>query len=284
MARERIDNPGTTLLIGGTGKTGRRVAERLERLGIDVQLRSRSSDTPFDWEDRSTWAPAVTGASAAYITFYPDLALPGAAAAIGELSRLAVDSGCRRLVLLSGRGEEEAQRAEQALADSGADWTVVRCSWFMQNFTESFFAEPIIAGELALPAGDTPTPFVDCDDVADVAVAALTEHGHAGRVYEVTGPRSINHAEVVEEISLATDRVVRYVDVPVDTFAAALADEGVPADVIGLLNYLFTQVLVPANADVANGVQEALGRPPRDFKEFARDAARSGVWDHVRAA
>jgi uncharacterized protein YbjT (DUF2867 family) len=154
----------------------------------------------------------------------------------------------------------------------------------MQNFSESFFADPILAGELTLPAGDTPVPFVDCDDVADVAVAALTEQGHAGRLYELTGPRSINHAEVVEEISLATDRVVRYVDVPIDAFTAALADEGVPADVIGILNYLFTQVLVPDNADVANGAQEALGRPPRDFREFARDAARAGAWDHVRAA
>jgi uncharacterized protein YbjT (DUF2867 family) len=103
----------TTLVIGGNGKTGGRVANRLEMRGIEVRRASRSSEIPFDWEDRSTWAPALRGAAAAYVTYYPDLAVPGAADAIDELASLAVAAGLRRLVLLSGRGEPEAQRAEQ---------------------------------------------------------------------------------------------------------------------------------------------------------------------------
>jgi uncharacterized protein YbjT (DUF2867 family) len=164
----------TTFVVGGTGKTGRRVAQRLQARGVPVRIGSRSGEPPFDWEDRSTWAPALRGASAAYITYYPDLAVPGSTDAIAELAATALAGGTRRLVLLSGRGEEEAERAERALAASGAEWTVVRCSWFMQNFSEEFLLDQILAGEVALPAGHVRAPFVDAEDIADVAAAALT--------------------------------------------------------------------------------------------------------------
>ena len=272
------------IVLGGTGKTGRRVAERLRARDLPVRIGSRSGEPPFDWEDRSTWAPALSGASAAYVSFYPDLAVPGAPEAIGALAEQALAVGCRRLVLLSGRGEEEAERAERVLAESGAEWTVLRCSWFMQNFSEGDFAEPIAAGELALPAGEVRAPFVDAEDIADVAVAALTEDGHAGRVYELTGPRALDHAEVAEQIGEATGRPVRYVPIPLEAFTAALADEGLPPDVVGLLRYLFEEVLVDANADPADGVRQALGREPRSFADFARDAARDGAWDLTQAA
>jgi uncharacterized protein YbjT (DUF2867 family) len=269
------------LVLGGTGKTGRRVADRLQARGLPVRIGSRSGAPPFDWEDRSTWAPALEGAAAAYVSFYPDLAVPGAPEAIRELAELALAAGCRRLVLLSGRGEEEAQRAERVLAESGAEWTVLRCSWFMQNFSEGNFAEPIAAGELALPAGDVRAPFVDADDIADVAVAALTEDGHAGRVYELTGPRALTHAEVAAELGRATGRPVRYVPITLAAFTSALAAEGLPPGVVALLAYLFSEVLVESNSGVADGVRRALGREPRDFATFARDAARAGAWDSV---
>ena len=269
------------LVLGGTGKTGRRVADRLQARDLPVRIGSRSGAPPFDWEDRSTWAPALEGAAAAYVSFYPDLAVPGAPEAIRELAELALAAGCRRLVLLSGRGEEEAQRAERVLAESGAEWTVLRCSWFMQNFSEGNFAEPIAAGELALPAGDVRAPFVDADDIADVAVAALTEDGHAGRVYELTGPRALTHAEVAGEIGRATGRPVRYVPITLEAFTSALAAEGLPRDVVALLGYLFSEVLVESNAGVSDGVRRALGREPRDFASFARDAARDGAWESV---
>ncbi len=268
----------STLVLGGTGKTGRRVVDRLRARNVPVRIGSRSSEVRFAWEDQATWAPALEGVTSAYISYHPDIAVPGASEAIAAFAQLAVDSGARRLVLLSGRGEEEAQRSEGVLQASGADWTVVRCSWFSQNFSEGFFLEPVVAGEVALPVDAVPEPFIDADDIADVAVASLTEDGHVGELYELTGPRLLTFAEAVEEIGNAAGRDISYAPIPVEAFAEALKEEGVPADVVGLMSYLFTEVLDGRNAQVTNGVKRALGREPRDFRDFARDAAATGVW------
>ena len=273
--------PATTLVLGGTGKTGRRVAERLERGGHAIRVGSRSNAPAFDWEDRATWAGALDGAEAVYISYYPDLAVPGAPDAVGEFTAQAVGAGARRLVLVSGRGEREAQRSERVLeqAADGAEWTVVRASWFNQNFNEGYLLDPVLSGEVALPAGDVPEPFVDADDIADVAVLALTEDGHSGEVYEVTGPRLLTFAEAVDEIARATGRDLRYARIGIDELAAGLAEAQVPDDYIGLLRYIFGEVLDGRNAEVTDGVQRALGREPRDFADFVRDAAATGVWD-----
>jgi uncharacterized protein YbjT (DUF2867 family) len=178
------------LVLGATGKTGRRVVERLEERGLAVRAGSRSGDPRFDWDDASTWAPALDGVRAVYLAYYPDIAAPGAVEATRSFAERAVESGVRRLVLLSGRGEPEAERAEEAVRDTGADLTVLRSTWFMQNFSEDYMLDHVLSGELRLPAGDVPTPFVDIDDLADVAVAALTDDSHIGQVYELTGPRS----------------------------------------------------------------------------------------------
>ena len=268
-----------TLVIGGTGKTGRRIVTRLRERGLPVRSASRSSEPPFDWEDQATWGPALRGASSAYVSFFPDLAVPGAPEAIAALAGEALSAGVKRLVLLSGRGEEEAQRAEQALQASGADWTIVRCSWFAQNFSEDYLLEAVLAGEIALPVTDMPEPFVDADDIADVAVAALIEDGHSGQVYELTGPRLLTFAEAVQEIGRATGRDLRFIPVAIEDYEAELATHGVPEDVAGLLRYLFTELLDGRNATLADGVQRALGREPRDFADYARDAAATGVWD-----
>jgi uncharacterized protein YbjT (DUF2867 family) len=268
-----------TLVLGATGKTGRRVAERLAVRGVAVRVGSRAAEPAFDWEDRATWGPALEGVAAAYISYYPDLAVPGAADTVGAFAEQAAAGGLRRLVLLSGRGEEEAQRTERLVQEAGPEWTIVRCSWFNQNFSENYLLEPILAGEVALPAGDVPEPFVDAEDIADVAVAALTEDGHANRVYELTGPRLLNFAEALSEIGRATGRELRYVPVSVDEYAAALAEHEVPEDLVGLLRYLFTEVLDGRNAELTDGVQRALGRRPRDFSDYARATAATGVWN-----
>jgi uncharacterized protein YbjT (DUF2867 family) len=268
-----------TLVLGGTGKTGRRVVQRLTAQGKPVRIGSRSGGVPFDWEDPATWAPALTGVKAAYVSYYPDLAAPGASAAIGSFAEIAVNSGTRRLAMLSGRGEDEAVACEKALAGSGADWTVLRCSWFNQNFSEGYLLEPVMSGHVFLPAGPVGEPFLDADDIADVAAAVLTQAGHTGQVYELTGPRLLTFADAVAEVAAAAGRPIGYTAVPAADYAVALAAEGVPAEIIELLTYLFTTVLDGRNAQLGDGIQQVLGRPARDFADYARNAAGTGIWN-----
>ena len=267
-----------TLVLNGTGKIGRRVVERLTARGRPVRIGSRSGEPRFDWEDRSTWEPVLDGVGSAYVSHHFD-AIPGAAETLGSFADLAVQSGVPRLVLMSGRGEEEVERAERAVRDSGAELTVLHSTWFAQNFSEDFWQEMVQAGEVALPVADTPEPFVDADDIADVAVAALTDDRHIGEVYELTGPRLLTFAEAVAEISRALGREIRYVPISIEDFAAASAAQDVPSEVVEMLTYLFAEVLDGRNAHLADGVKRALGREPRDFSDYARDAAATGVWN-----
>ncbi|MFD4246290.1 NAD(P)H-binding protein [Streptomyces sp. NPDC058525] len=265
----------TTLVIGGTGKTGRRVAEKLTAQGRPVRVGSRSGVPAFDWNEPAGWPAALEGVDRVYVTYYPDLGFPGAAEQIGAFAEVAVAAGARRLVLLSGRGEEAAQRAEEALKASGADWTVVRASWFNQNFDESFFLEPVLAGEIALPTADAVEPFVDADDIADVVVAALGDDRHIGRTYELSGPRLLGFSDVAAELSKVTGREIAYVPVSDEDYRAVLRENGLPEEFADL----FALILDGRNAHLVDGVQEVLGRPPRDFADFAREAAATGVWD-----
>lgn len=267
------------LVLGGTGKTGRRVANRLQAKGVPTRVASRSASPPFDWNDANTWQAALENTHAVYLSYAPDLAVPGATDTVGKFVDQAVAAGVQRLVLLSGRGEAEAQACEKIVQATDLEWTIVRASWFMQNFSEGEFAGMVLDGAITLPAADIPEPFIDVNDIADVAVAALTEDGHAHEVYEVTGPRLLTFTELAEEISHAAGRPVQFVPVPSDAFSSAIAESGAPKDVAWLLNYLFDTVLDGRNAYLADGVQRALEREPADFSEFARRIAARGVWD-----
>ncbi|GHB52222.1 NmrA family transcriptional regulator [Streptomyces cirratus] len=268
-------NIRTTLVIGGTGKTGRRVAEKLSAQGLAVRVGSRSGEPAFDWNEPDTWVPALEGVDRVYVTYYPDLAFPGAAEQVGAFAKVAVETGARRLVLLSGRGEEAAEISENNLKASGADWTIVRSSWFNQNFNESFFLEPVLAGEIALPTADAVEAFVDADDIADVVVAALTDDKHIGKTYELSGPRLLSYSDVAAELSKATGRQITYVSVTNEEYRAVLRQNGLPEEFADL----FTMILDGRNAHLVHGVEEALGRKPKDFADFAREAAATGVWD-----
>jgi uncharacterized protein YbjT (DUF2867 family) len=269
---------GITLVLGGTGKTGRRVAERLADRGVETRVASRSANPAFDWNDQGSWRAVLDGVDAAYISYAPDLAIPGATESVRDFVEMAVEQGVQRLVLLSGRGEEEAQLCERIVQEAGVEWTVVRASWFNQNFSEGEFLGMVLDGAITLPAGDVPEPFVDIDDIADVAVAALTEDGHNGEIYEVTGPRMLTFTEVAQEISRAAGRPVEFMQIPKEAFAGAIAESGAPDDIAWLLNYLFETVLDGRNACVCDGVQRALGREPTDFADYARRIAASGIW------
>lgn len=254
------------LVLGSNGKTGRRVAARLQ--SYNVRMGSRSAHIPFDWEDSNTWTPVLQSINAVYISFQPDLAVPGADHTIAAFSKMAVANGVQKLVLLSGRGEPEAERCEQAVIKSGADWTIIRASWFMQNFTESYMAAPIQAGFVALPVGEVGEPFIDADDIADIAVAALTEDRHSQQIYEVTGPALLTFRQAVVDIAKAMGKEIQYDAISMDEYATQLVLHGVPSEIISLLNYLFTEVLDGRNASITNDVERALGRKPTDFSTF----------------
>ena len=268
-----------TLVLGGTGKTGRRIAERLQARGIETRIASRKASPSFDWNDSSNWNAVLDGVTSAYINYAPDLAIPGATDAIRRFVELAVSRGVRRLVLLSGRGEQEAQACEQIIQACDVEWTIVRASWFMQNFSEGEFLAMVQDGAITLPATDIPEPFIDVNDIADVVVATLTEEGHAYEVYEVTGPRLLTFTELAQEISEAADRDVQFIQIPKADFNQAITDSGAPEEIAWLLNYLFETVLDGRNAYLSDGVQRALGREPIDFHAFAHRIAARDSWN-----
>jgi len=266
------------LIIGKNGKTGARVNQRLRAMGYTTRAVSRSSTPSFDWENPTTWRDAIEGTTTAYVTYQPDLAVPNAESTIKEFVKVAAESGLKHIVLLSGRGEDGAQRAEEVLKNSGLTWNIVRASWFFQNFSESFMLEGILAGELVLPAGETLEPFIDADDIAEVVVETLTNPKHRNKLYEVTGPRALTFAQCMEEISSALGRQVKYTQIPVDEYINALKEEGVTKDLQWLLNELFSVVFDGRNCNVMPGIEEALGRPATDFKTYIQKTIECGIW------
>ena len=269
--------PQTILILGGTGKTGSRVAKRLAERGLTARVASRSGNVRFDWDDSSAWPAALEGVDALYITYYPDLASPRAAARIRDLARLAAASGVRRVVLISGRGEPQCHAGEDAVRESGIPCTILRCAFFAQNFSEGYLRDQVLSGELAFPAGDVAEPFVDLDDVADVAVEALTDPKHEGKIYELTGPRLLTFGDACSEITRASGHQVRYVSVSLDSYREVLSTV-MPADVAGFLCELFAYVLDGHNAFIDGDIERVLGRKARDFTSYAQRAAEAGAW------
>jgi uncharacterized protein YbjT (DUF2867 family) len=268
------------LVLGGNGKTGRKVAERLTALGAEVRIGSRGASPKFDWEDPSTWAEALKGMDKVYVTYQPDLAVPGAAEAIETLVNEAKRAKIKKLVLLSGKGEREAQVCEQVVIHSGIDYTIVRASWFNQNFSESFFLDALVAGDVALPQAQAAVPYVDTDDIADVVVQTLLDDKHNGQMYELTGPTLWKFEEVVNEIAKATGRKIAFTAITQEEYNKFMEENNVPADYIWLVSYLFTEVLADKeNATVTNDIEKVLGRKPKSFEQFVKETAKTGVWD-----
>ena len=266
------------LVIGGSGKTGRRVLERLQEQGHAVRSASRSSTPSFDWHDESNWGEVLAGVKALYVTYHPDLSVPGASDHIRALLAVAKKQGVERIVLLSGRGEEEAQLCERLALNSSIPATIVRCGWFNQNFSESFFRDLLLSGTLAVPNAHVGEGYIDADDIADVATAALTEDGHAGEIYELTGPELLTFRDIAQIFNEVTGRDLSVVDVSREAFVAGLEEAQLPEGMVKLVDYLFNEVLDGRNASLSDGVQRALGRPPRDFRSFLQTAHLNGVF------
>ncbi|MBT8352342.1 MAG: NAD(P)H-binding protein [Deltaproteobacteria bacterium] len=282
-AKKNPQQANNILVTGGTGKTGRRVVERLKTRDIPVRTGSRAAEPPFDWENPETWAGALAGMDKVYITFQPDLAVPGARKAIERFTSLAVKIGIQKMVLLSGKGEKEAELCEQVVMNAGTDWTIVRASWFNQNFSESFFLDPILAGHVALPGEEALIPFVDTDDIADVVVEVLLNDDHIGQTYELTGPRQMTFKQVTQEISEVTGRDIAFTAITLDEYEKMLREYEVPEDIIWLISYLFTEVLlVERNSIITHDIQKVLGRKAKDFAEYARETASTGIWNPVK--
>ncbi|WP_033281534.1 NAD(P)H-binding protein [Streptomyces sp. NRRL F-525] len=268
----------TIVVTGASGRTGRRVAEAARAAGLTVREASRARG--FDWADRSTWAETLRGADAAYLVYPSDVGAPEAGRAVGLLAQEAVGLGVRRLVLLSSRGEERARPTEEALRGSGADWTVVRAAWFAQNFSEGPLVEGFReSGELVFPGGSVREPFVDVRDIADVVVAVVTGgERYVGQAVTVSGPRLLTFGEAVAEIAAVTGRELSYRAVSARQYGDVLAGFGVPGEEVEFLVELFESLLDGRNSYLSEGVQEVLGREPRDFSEFVREAAAAGAW------
>jgi uncharacterized protein YbjT (DUF2867 family) len=272
----------TTLVLGATGKTGRRVAARLRLRGTPVRAASRTSGTRFDWSEPAGWDAALRDVAAVYVV------PPSVPGPVHELVARAEAAGVRRLVLLSGRRADtwgdstfglDMRSAEDAVRGSALEWTVVRASNFDQNFDEDLFHAPLVAGELALPAGEVPEAFVDVEDVADVAAAVLTQPGeHAGRVYELTGPRELTFAEAVDLISRASGRPLRYSRVSPAEYAAALVEQGWPETDAQHVAEMFVLMEQGRLVGTTDDVAAVLGHGPRAFEDYVVRAAAAGAW------
>jgi uncharacterized protein YbjT (DUF2867 family) len=272
------DDAHPILVLGANGKTGGRVLERLRAAGHAVRVGSRAAQPPFDWEDRATWTAALEGVRAAYVAYQPDLCVPGAVDTVTAFYDAAAKAGVQKIVLLSGRGEPEAQDAERALQATALDWTIVRASWFFQNFSENYFLDEIVAGAITLPEGLAAEPFIDADDIADIAAEALVDSRHSRKLYELTGSQAFTFSEAIAQIACTTNRRIDCHIIPMDDYAKLLAEAGLPKDLCWLVVYLFTTVLDGRNTPIAHGVEQALGRPPRTFADYVARTAPTGVW------
>lgn len=269
-------------VIGANGKTGRRVLTNLTNLGHQVRAGSRTGDPAFDWTDPSTFTSFLEGTQRVYVTYYPDLAVPGAREAIRALTEAARRVGLEKLVLLSGKGEKEAEACERIVAESGLAYTLVRASWFNQNFSESFLLDPVKVGQVALPMAQAKIPFVDTEDIAAVATAALTDDRLNGRTLTVTGPEQITFAEAVATIARATGRRIDFQPISLEEYGHILRTVGLPPDYVWLIEYLFREVLGnPENQAIAHDIEEILGRRPITFAEYAAKTVPTGIWAPV---
>lgn len=273
----------THLIINSTGKIGSRVAARLTAQNLPHRGMSRRTETPFDWQDETTWPAALAGGTAAFVSFVPDLAAPGALDVMQRFAAAARTAGLRKLVLLTGRGEIGAIAAENVVRDSGLAWTIVRAAWFNQNFSEGHLLDSVLDGNLYMPAADRKEPFVDAEDIADVATAAMLDERHNGQIYDVTGPELLTFHHAAERLAAAANRPVQYHPVTLDAFHAGLV-QTLGVEWADLLRTIADESLDGRNAWLGDGVQRALGRQPRSFDAYLREAVAANAWARPAAA
>jgi uncharacterized protein YbjT (DUF2867 family) len=275
-------NTKKIVVLGGTGKTGRKVADKLAKLGHEVRIGSRSAHPSFDWNDSSNWSEVLEGMDAIYVAYQPDLAVPGALESIERLMNEIRRSSIQKVVLLSGKGEKEAELCEQVVIHSDVDYSILRCSWFNQNFSESFFLDPIRVGQVALPKAEAKVPYVDTDDIADMAVEVILNDQHRNQLYELTGPKVYSFREVIELISRETGRTIQFTEINLPSYIDMLRNHDVPEDFLWLINYLFSTVLdAPGNDAISSDISKVLGRNAKSLEQYVIETAQTEVWRHL---
>ena len=266
------------LVLGGTGKTGRRIAERLIQRGLPVRIGSRNANPSFDWENSSNWMDVLQQIDTIYISFQPDLAVPGSVDKISAFVDAARRSGVKKLVLLSGRGEQETQHCENIVMQSQLDWSIVRASWFMQNFSEGFLAEAILSGHLVLPIIKAKEPFIDVDDIADVVTKIIADESHSNTLIELTGPELLSFEKIAQLISAAINRPIVFEEVATQQYTEMLRTYEIPDDFIALIKYLFTELMDGRNESLTNEVENILGRKAGSLESYISKVVDAGTW------
>ncbi|MBL0953168.1 MAG: NmrA family transcriptional regulator [Leptospira sp.] len=266
------------LILGSSGKTGSRIVNKLNQLEMPIRLGSRKTNPSFDWEKTETWEAVIKGVDHIYISYQPDLAVPESIHHIQILVDLAKKCKVKRLVLLSGRGEPEAINCEKIVQGSGLEWTILRSSWFSQNFSEGMFLDAILERKIIFPKIKFKEPFIDLDDLTDLAVEALVNQKHVGKLYELTGPSLYHFEETFRIIANEIKESILFEEIPLEDYISMLGELGLSKDTIWLIQYLFENVLDGRNEFIQNDFESAMGRKPKDLRDYVKETAKSGVW------
>ncbi|MGE8552636.1 MAG: NAD(P)H-binding protein [Chryseobacterium jejuense] len=263
------------LVIGGGGKNGRRVVNKLKNLGLQVLFTTRIKEDVkegvvfFDWNDPSTYHPVLQDVEKVYIV-HPDTSMPGAYEQIEELVNNMVKQSVSKAVLLSGRGQESVEKCEEILKDSSLEWVIIRSAWFSQNFNEGHFLQGIKTGEVVFLSGAVTEPFVDLDDLSDVVVETILHKIHNGKVYEVTGEELLTFKDAVEMIGQYLGYPVKYILLNKDEYLDMLKQAGLPDDMAKHFVWTFSEILDGRNQNIGDGIHKVLGRKPKTFSEFIK--------------
>src|SRR5580693_6562103 len=262
------------LVLGGTGKTGSRVADTLSERGVSVRTAARGgADIRFDWNNPATFEGALQGVTGVYLV--SPVMRVDFAGVVSDFLDQAEQAGVRNVTYLSAYGMEYAPaevalRAVELDLESRGSFThsIVRPAWFMQNFSETFLKP--VDDEIVVPGGTGAEAFVDAEDIASVAAATLTEpERHAGRAYAPTGPESLTLDQAAQIISAAAGRTIAYRDTDRADWVGAMVRSGVPAEYGEVLRAL-TETIAGGRGARPNGdVLAATGAAPVSFADFA---------------
>jgi uncharacterized protein YbjT (DUF2867 family) len=272
--------PSDTLVLGGTGKTGSRLAAKLAKRGLSVRTAARhGADVHFDWDDATTHRPALQGVDRLYLVA-PVMRMDFADQMATFLD-LAEAAGARHVTYLSAYGIDQAppQVALRAveldlIGRGGITHSILRPAWFMQDFSETFLKP--VDGVIAVPTADGSEAFIDAEDIAAVAAETLASpDAHAGAAYALTGPEAITVSEAAEIIARAIGRPVKHDDIDRELWIQGSVAADVPAEYGETLRMLTETIASGLGSRPTDTVQKVIGVPPIKFAEFARRTAQA---------